>query len=545
MNAPFSKPNALSNFQIEMGHRCSKALYYALKYPIKKKNLEWPSAAMKKHYQFQRRLVNAYLSEVRHSETSISARELKELENTHPIGSTFSGLISTPVGQWIRVDLLRRIETGWELLIVTGQTKRNKFESIFRQREYDVWRILRCFSVSKIKLVWNKEPDDDSEFFFVEQDITDYAMFRVAYSIDAYVDAFSRMREVCDEPEVAFGPYCGLDTDSACPFYKLCLPPEGNDNIFFLTKVSMDAKIIMARRGLHLTQDIPMTYATKSDESLVLNQSTVEQPRVMDSAIREWLSSESPKRAKGSRNTTHISSKRNPLYSIGRRSLNFPLAFLDFEADKFPLPISSKTPASDYFCFQYSLHYYLSENTGLVHREYLADPINDGNQHFLNSLLKDLEPVLSRNGAIVVYNASFEAARLSALKGTASDIQSELIDRILSNFVDIYTPFRKMYFLDRAQKGKTTLKAVYESILGLIQADSPVQTLAPLRHKDLRIKNGLEAVRGYWALNSLRKAGRHPGLQNRIRAMLLEYCALDTSSMIILLNYLVKISGLK
>jgi len=545
MNATSTTPDELSNFQVDMGHRCSKALYYSLKYPFKKKNLAWPSAAMKKNSQIQKGALRLYLKEIGHSDTSIPARHLQEPEAKILIGSTFSGLIGTPSGQWIRVDLLRRIESNWELLIVTGQTKKERYQNIIRTREYDIWRILRFLPVDKIQIVWNKENIGKIGPFFIEEDVTNYVKFRAAYSIDAYVDAFNRMRAISDKPEVIYGPHCGIGTSAVCPFTQACLPEERNDNIFFLTKVSPESKLIMARRGLHRTKDIPMTYAIKKSESIVLRQSTVEPPQILASKITAWLCKPSPQTSQKSRTSKSNHQISRPLYSFDKQSLHFPIAFLDFEADRFELPIFPNTQAPDYTCFQYSLHYYLNKESEVIHCEFLADPINEDNDNFLSSLLEDLAPVINKNGLIVVYNASFEKTRLEGLRKTASEAEGQQINRIIANLVDIHIPFRRMYFLDATQKGRTTLKAVYESIIRLVEADPDRKLPRLIRHKDLRIKNGVDAVRGYWVLKELLMTGKHPKLENKVRAMLLEYCALDTSSMVVILDYLIKIAGLK
>jgi hypothetical protein len=175
----------------------------------------------------------------------------------------------------------------------------------------------------------------------------------------------------------------------------------------------------------------------------------------------------------------------------------------------------------------------------MLHREKLFISDENPNRLFLRCLLRDLRHFLVRQGKIIVYNATFERSRLEELSKQFPEYAPS-IDKVLSCFVDLMIPFQKMYYYHPIQQGSYSLKRVYASIIS--------ESENKISYENLKIREGLMAVRAYQTLLRLRlrrlqrqrRDAISLNLEFRLRQALLDYCGLDTASMVTIFNYLLE-----
>ena len=87
--------------------------------------------------------------------------------------------------------------------------------------------------------------------------------------------------------------------------------------------------------------------------------------------------------------------------------------------------------------FQYSLHVQQSENSKLLHKQYLGDPIKDPRKEFINKLIHDCES----SGDILIYNMGFEKSRLNELIDQFPDHKFQL-QSIIERLKDLMIIFK-------------------------------------------------------------------------------------------------------
>lgn len=196
--------------------------------------------------------------------------------------------------------------------------------------------------------------------------------------------------------------------------------------------------------------------------------------------------------------------------------LEYPLYFLDFETTQMAVPEFSVQRPYQQIPFQYSLHIQNSKYGDVLHNEFLAESEKvDPRIDFINSLIRDC----GSHGSILVYNIGFEKSILKQLSKDFPEYQSQLKE-IIERLVDLMVPFQKKYYYTHEMKGIHSIKSV-------------LPALCPdLSYDDLEIKEGGTASRVFGQMLS----GEFKGDVQLTRTHLLEYCKLDTSAMVKLLD---------
>lgn len=192
------------------------------------------------------------------------------------------------------------------------------------------------------------------------------------------------------------------------------------------------------------------------------------------------------------------------------RELVYPLWFIDFETYMPGLPIFSGTRPWQQIPFQWSLHVQ-EEDGSLRHSEFLKADGSDPRREFAESLIA----AVGETGSVVVYNKGMESTRLRELARDLPDLKQPLLD-IDARIVDLLPIVRQScYHADF--HGSRSLKAV-----------TPV--LAPhLSYDELALKEGMQAMQAYEVITD---SATSEGEREELRAGLLEYCSLDTLSMV-------------
>jgi len=194
-------------------------------------------------------------------------------------------------------------------------------------------------------------------------------------------------------------------------------------------------------------------------------------------------------------------------------SWDYPLYFLDFETLDYLIPQFEGTKPNQKLPYQASIHILENYNGELNHIELLIDPAKDPREEMIVFLSEHL----GESGSVVVYNATFEKTVLKQLAEDFPQYQSEIMN-IVNRVVDLLEVFRKGMVYNKEMNGSFSIKDVYPAIC-------PESKNA---YKDLeQVHNGSDAVLALEELRDLKSE-----IKDQRRRQLLEYCKLDTLSMV-------------
>jgi len=194
--------------------------------------------------------------------------------------------------------------------------------------------------------------------------------------------------------------------------------------------------------------------------------------------------------------------------------LKYPISYVDFEWDLFPIPPYHGMKPLDVLVFQYALD--VDDGKKINHYQFIGE--EDSRKEFLEHLLENLP----KEGSIIAYNATgAEILRLKELAIVYPQYREE-IENVISRFVDLAIPFMRGSIYDIRMKGLYSLKSI-ESVI------DPKHN-----YHDLDIENGLQAVE----IHRLLSTTINPDLKEEYYNHLYEYCNLDSSSMVRTINWL-------
>lgn len=204
--------------------------------------------------------------------------------------------------------------------------------------------------------------------------------------------------------------------------------------------------------------------------------------------------------------------------------LEYPLYFMDFETIQFAVPRYDESRPYQQIPFQYSLHIQQTPTSSshhhtstLAHYEFLGIPPDDPRPAFIESLLT----ALGENGSIIVWNQGFENTRLREIARDFPEYAAR-IDSLFPRVADLMVPFRRKHLYTPEMNGSYSLKAVLPALV------------TDLSYGDLEIQEGGTASMTYESLYQ----DEDPESRRVKRENLLEYCKMDTLSMVRLLYYL-------
>jgi len=198
-----------------------------------------------------------------------------------------------------------------------------------------------------------------------------------------------------------------------------------------------------------------------------------------------------------------------------RHKLEYPLYFMDFETFMPAVPLYENTRPYQKLPFQYSLHVLDTPDGTLRHYEFLSNPPEDPRRAFIVSLLGRL----GNRGSILVWNQSFEKTILRELGRDFPEHQPGIFP-LFGRVADLMVPFRRKHLYTTEMNGSHSLKAVLPAIV------------PELSYASLGISDGGSACMAYEALFT----EPDPEVLLTIRQDLLEYCKLDTLSMVRILE---------
>ncbi|GJM57755.1 DUF2779 domain-containing protein [uncultured Dubosiella sp.] len=190
--------------------------------------------------------------------------------------------------------------------------------------------------------------------------------------------------------------------------------------------------------------------------------------------------------------------------SAWNEQIEFPISYLDFEWDTFPIPPYDEMKPFDVLCFQYSLHVEQKDGT-LSHMDFFST--GDCRKHFVESVLDNIP----KTGTVLVYNMEgAEKLRLQQL-GQQFPEYADRLEQICSRMIDLSRPFEHGVYYNSAMRGHYSLK----NLLPVFSQD--------YTYKDLEISDGMNAVFAYRNYDHA-DAQQQQIIQHAIRV----YCMMDT-----------------
>ncbi|MBU4485917.1 MAG: DUF2779 domain-containing protein, partial [Candidatus Delongbacteria bacterium] len=199
--------------------------------------------------------------------------------------------------------------------------------------------------------------------------------------------------------------------------------------------------------------------------------------------------------------------------------LTYPLYHFDFETFQQAVPEFEGLRPYQQIPSQYSLHIENGRG-GLEHKEFLAPAGTDPRRALAESLVNDIPA----NVMLLAYNRSFEQGVIKNLAELYPDLSEHLMN-IHNNIKDLMTPFQKKHYYSPLMKGSYSIKAVMPAL---------VPEMENAYHELDVVHNGGEAMSIYSTLHLVKDKAE----VDRIRQGLLEYCKLDTLSMVKILEKL-------
>ena len=318
---------------------------------------------------------------------------------------------------------------------------------------------------------------------FIEQGVFKQAKQRQ----EAVVELLQKMAEpTC--PEACLQRSCLKPT--ICPYYDKCWATLSEYNILTIPHLSPAERESLTRRGLVEVDDLA------DDEELVGSLKT--QSRQYVQLVKN--------------KTRFIDVEA---IALSMETLEYPLYFLDFEADNPALP---KIPGQKAFMkipFQFSCHC-LAEDGTLSHYDYLHKNEDDPRPPLITKLLADM----SDQGSVIVWHVDFERSRLHELAAFMPQYAEKLL-AIAARLWDMEPIFQRHY-LDYRFKGSCSVKAVIKALL------------PELSYDDLLIKDGEQVVAAWNLMLAEKDMGRRNNSFDSIRV----YCERDTLAMVELYRHL-------
>lgn len=382
---------------------------------------------------------------------------------------------------FVKVDILRKTENGWEIYEVKGSTgvKDVHYDDIAVQ-----YYVLKGsgLSVSKTFLVhinnqYVKKGEIEVDKLFTVQDLSNDVIEKQK-SIKNEIDKMRRMLK-SQEPNIDIGEHCTDPYD--CDLCGYCWKHIPENSVFNL-KGTGPNKFDLYRQGIIRLEDIPKDILPQSQR--IQLEGTLDKKNITNKAeVKEFLD-----------------------------TLWFPICFLDFETTfMVPIPMYDETRPYQQVPFQYSLHYLEKENAELQHYEYLAPAHVDPRKELLDKLLKEIP----ENACVLIYNKTFEIGVLNNLAKWLPEYFDQ-IENIIRNIRDLMIPFRRKDIYRWEMEGSYSIKYVLPALV------------PELSYDDMEISDGGMASNAWLSMRDLEDLDA----TERIRKALLEYCKLDTLGMV-------------
>ena len=377
-------------------------------------------------------------------------------------------------GVLIVADILERIEDGWHLVEVkmTSEVKPEHLNDLAVQRYVleEVGLKVRRASIMHIN---TESVHPDTVNLFLLEDVT--ARLGEAHDVRTTLERYRRILAEEAQPDVQLGRHC---LNPVCPDKAHCWAGLQGRTIYDLQDLHHSTQKKLAQQQVLLIDEIPEDFILSDRAAAGLARYKTNGVDIDYAEIAAQMG-----------------------------TLEYPLAFLDFETDNPPLPNHVGTQPFQQVPFQYSLHVLHRDGT-LEHHEYLHVEATDPRA----SLVTDLLDHMPTSGSVIAYSAGFEKRVLSELADAFPE-QADDLRGIVERMRDQLDIVRKAY-RHHAFGASNSLKAV-------------LPVLVPhLSYGSLSVRNGTQAQVAFEQI--VRRVEGWEALADDLRA----YCHLDTLAMV-------------
>jgi hypothetical protein len=394
-------------------------------------------------------------------------------------------------GAWCFVDILlpsgTELEPQWRMVEVKSSTKLKPYHledaTIQAHIATAAGLSLSSVEIAHVDTNWTYQGDENYQGLLTYVDISETAAARAPEVLHWITEAQDVLASP-EPPSIAMGKHC--KTPHECGFQHLCKAEHPQAELPVEWLAGRLHKDIQSQQRLKPALDM------RDVDDALLNR---DQQRIKAVTVSGQTCFDQPAAAA----------------ELERHS--FPLYFLDFETIQFALPRWAGTKPYQQIPFQFSLHR-LNSSSSWEHREFLDLSGRDPSRSFAEKLVEGC----GNDGAIFVYNASFEAARIRELSERFADLSSALLS-LNERMVDLH-PVAKRHFYHPSQQGSWSIKYVLPAICpDMVDA---YQTL-------VSVQNGTMAMEAYVAASDL---GEMDPAKAEIAKGLKAYCKLDTWAMV-------------
>jgi predicted RecB family nuclease len=389
----------------------------------------------------------------------------------------------------VKVDILHRRRDGrWRLIEVKSTT------DVRDQHIEDVGIQYRTLSRSGVDVAsaclahvnrnYVRDGEIDPRRFFRIRNLT-RRVERLQSKLTLQLRSQFTVLSMPQAPNVAPGRHC---TDPVtCEFFDHCNPPCSEDHIGFLPRIHASAVEELEEMGIESINNIPDDFKLSEIQRRAATCVQTGQPWFDVDVLKAKLA-----------------------------KLEYPLFFMDFETVNRAVPLFAGMRPYDHLPFQWSVHVQRQPGAKSEHYEFLATDASDPRREFISSLCA----ALGESGSILVYS-SFESQRLSDL-ATWLPEYAERIKAIQARLFDLL-PVVREHTYHPEYAGSYSIKSVLPALV------------PAMSYEGMEVANGQDAGLA-WEL--LVRGGLNCDERDRIRKILLDYCALDTLAMLRLLERL-------
>jgi hypothetical protein len=389
-------------------------------------------------------------------------------------------------GVFVKVDILHKGKTGWDIYEVKASTKVKDVHIDDVAVQYYVVSgtglpVSRAYLVH-INNKYVRKGDIDVTKLFAKEDLTEKVIEKQTF-VKKEIEKQKQMLQG-KEPIIGIGPYC--DDPYTCDFHGHCWEHVPDDSVFDIRGRGID-RFSLYNDGYLSMYDVPQD-RLKPDHIMQIESNREKLVKTDQKTIQAFL-----------------------------KTLKYPLAFFDFETFMTAVPPYDGIQPYQQIPFQYSLHILEKPDAKLQHYEFLAIPRQDPREDLVNNLVSQMPD----KGSVLVYNQSFEIGILKNLAELLPQ-QKKKIEKIINNVVDLMAPFKNRDIYHWQMNGSFSLKAVLPAMV------------PELSYEHLDVSDGGMAMKAYAAMNQF----DDPVEIAKIRQSLLEYCKLDTLAMVKILRCL-------
>jgi hypothetical protein len=378
------------------------------------------------------------------------------------------------------IDILEKKALGYAIYEVKSNTSVDP--TMIDDAAYQTYIALQNgLSITEVYIVhvnntYLKEGDIDPHQYFTTQDITEDVFER----LDIVPETLDHVRNQALTP-----PFKPISACKECPFHSTCYSALPEDSMVKLYNYRKKTK--MYEEGVR-TLDEYIHYDPNLNDI---------QKRQID-----FYYEKDPK------------PYLNPqALFVFMKQFTYPVYYLDFETLDYVIPIFDHSAPNEKLPFQASIHREEAQGSPLKHTEFLMDTDQDPRIPMIEYLLETLKD----EGSIIVYHQTFEKGVIKILAERFPQYEDPLL-KLLDRIIDLKEPFTKGMVYHKEMGNSFSIKSVYPAMV-------PDQKMA---YKNLdTVHNGSEAMQVLEALPRLKGDD-----YQLARTQLLEYCKLDTLSMV-------------